>query len=133
MHKTLTGVQGMGALSEFDRLERKVEQQEARAQAYTDLSTDTLDSKFEALESESEVDRQLRELKAARPQGQLPPGDRRPGNHRPWTEVHVYHRAVATRLPGTGVEMTVRPVGTLRGKAGLTPEEVTWLQPTAAW
>ena len=67
----------MGSTSEFDRLERKVAQQEARAQAYTELSTDTLDSKFEALESESEVDQQLRELKAARQQGQLPPG--RPG------------------------------------------------------
>ena len=74
MHKTLTGVQGMGSASEFGRLERKVEQQEARAQAYTDLSTDSLDSKFEALESESELDKQLRELKAARQQGQLPPG-----------------------------------------------------------
>jgi phage shock protein A len=74
MHKTLTGVQGVGSLGEFDRLERKVEQQEARAQAYTDLSNDTLDSRFEALEAESEVDRQLRELKAARQQGQLPPG-----------------------------------------------------------
>jgi phage shock protein A len=73
MHKTLSGVRGMGSMGEFDRLERKVEQQEARAQAYTELSTDTLDSKFEALESESEVDRQLRELKAARQQGQLPP------------------------------------------------------------
>lgn len=74
MHKTLGSVQGMGQLGEFDRLERKVEQQEARAQAYTELSTDNLDSKFAALESESEVDRQLRELKAARQQGQLPPG-----------------------------------------------------------
>jgi phage shock protein A len=74
MHKTLSSASGMGSMSEFDRLERKVAQQEARAQAYTELSTDTLDSKFEALESESELDKQLRELKAARQQGQLPPG-----------------------------------------------------------
>jgi phage shock protein A len=74
MHKTLTGVQGMSSTSDFARLERKVEHQEARAQAYTDLSTDSLDTKFEALESESEVDKQLRELKAARQQSQLPPG-----------------------------------------------------------
>lgn len=75
MHKTLTGVQGMGSLSHFDRLERKVEQQEARAQAYTDLSTDTLDTRFAALEEESEVERQLRALKASRQQGQLPSGN----------------------------------------------------------
>ena len=37
-------------------------------------STDTLDQKFAALETESEVDRQLRELKARRQQSQLPSG-----------------------------------------------------------
>ncbi|MGE3270014.1 MAG: PspA/IM30 family protein [Chloroflexota bacterium] len=74
MHKTLTGIKGVGSLGEFDRLERKVEEQEARAQAYTDLSVDSLDDKFAALEAESEIDRQLRELKEARQQGQLPPG-----------------------------------------------------------
>jgi len=74
MHRTLTGIRGVGSLGEFDRLERKVEQQEARAQAYTELSTDTLDQKFAALEQESEVDRKLRELKERRQQAQLPPG-----------------------------------------------------------
>jgi len=74
MHKTLTGIQGAGSLSDFSRLERKVEEQEARAQAYTDLSTDSLDQRFAALESESEVDRKLRELKERRQQAQLPPG-----------------------------------------------------------
>ena len=76
MHKTLGGIRGVGSLGEFERLERKVEEQEARAQAYTELSTDTLDQKFAALESESEVDRQLRELKERRRAGQLPPGGR---------------------------------------------------------
>jgi phage shock protein A len=74
MHKTLGNIRGVGSLSDFDRLERKVEEQEARAQAYTDLSTDNLDSKFAALEAESEVDRKLRELKERRAQAQLPPG-----------------------------------------------------------
>ena len=74
MHKTLGGIQSVGGLSEFERLERKVEEQEARAQAYTDISTDSLDQKFAALESESEVDRQLRELKEARAAKQLPSG-----------------------------------------------------------
>jgi phage shock protein A len=74
MHRTLGSIKGVGALGEFDRLERKVEEQEARAQAYTDLSVDTLDDKFAALETESAVDKQLRELKERRQQSQLPPG-----------------------------------------------------------
>jgi len=74
VQKTLSGVRGVGAMSDFERLEEKVEQQEARAAAYTDISTDTLDQKFATLEQESEVDRQLRELKAKKGQGQLPPG-----------------------------------------------------------
>jgi phage shock protein A len=74
MHKTLGGIKGIGSMGDFERLERKVEEQESRAQAYTELSTDTLDQKFAALEQESEVDRQLRELKAAREQKQLPSG-----------------------------------------------------------
>jgi phage shock protein A len=74
VHRTLSGVRGMGALSEFDRLEEKVEQQEARAAAYTELSSDTLDQKFAALEQESDLDRQLRELKEKQSQPQLPSG-----------------------------------------------------------
>ena len=72
MHKTLTGIRGVGKMGEFERLERRVEEQEARASAYTELSTDSLDDKFAALEQESDVDRQLRELKAAKQQPQLP-------------------------------------------------------------
>src|SRR4051794_5737215 len=76
MHRTLGGIQSVGGLSQFERMERRVEEQEARAQAYTDLSTDTLDDKFAQLEGESEVDRQLRELKERRQQSQLPSGER---------------------------------------------------------
>jgi phage shock protein A len=74
VHKTLSGIRGTGALSEFERLEEKVEQNEARAAAYTELSTDTLDQKFAALEQETDLDRELRELKAKKDQAQLPPG-----------------------------------------------------------
>jgi phage shock protein A len=74
MHRTLGSIQSVGGLSQFERMERRVEEQEARAQAYTDLSTDSLDQKFAALESESEVDRQLREMKEARQAKQLPSG-----------------------------------------------------------
>jgi len=76
MHKTLGNIRGVGAMGEFDRLEARVQEQEARAQAYTDLSVDTLDQKFAALETESEVARQLRELKERRAQRELPSGDR---------------------------------------------------------
>jgi phage shock protein A len=78
MHRTLGGIQSVGGLSEFERMERRVEEQEARAQAYTDISRDSLDEKFAALETESEVDRQLRELKEKRQQAQLPPGSESP-------------------------------------------------------
>lgn len=74
VHKTLSGIRGTGALSEFERLEERVQLQEARASAYTELSTDTLDQKFQTLEQETEVDRQLRELKAKRSVPELPPG-----------------------------------------------------------
>ncbi len=72
MHKTLSGMRGVGASAEFDRLTSRVEEQEARASAYTELGTDTLDDKFAALEQESDLDRQLRELKEKRQQPQLP-------------------------------------------------------------
>ena len=74
MHKTLTGIRGVGSMGEFERLERRVEENEARAAAYTELGTDSLDDKFAALEQESELDRQLRELKARKQQPELPPG-----------------------------------------------------------
>ena len=74
VHRTIGNIRGVGALSDFERLEDRVEQQEARAAAYTDLSTDTLETKFATLEQESEVDRQLAELKAKKSQPQLPSG-----------------------------------------------------------
>ena len=74
VHRTIGNIRGVGALSDFERLEDKVEQQEARAAAYTELSTDTLETKFATLEQESEVDRQLAELKARKSQQQLPSG-----------------------------------------------------------
>ncbi len=74
MHRTLSGISGSGTMGEFDRLERRVQEQEARASAYTELGTDSLEDKFAALESESDIDRQLRELKARKQQPQLPPG-----------------------------------------------------------
>jgi phage shock protein A len=53
-----------GALSEFERMEEKVSEQEARAKAYAELDQDTLDTRFKQLEEEDQINRELEELKA---------------------------------------------------------------------
>jgi phage shock protein A len=60
---TLSGLDQSSALSSFQRIEEKVSQQEARAAALGELDTDTMDRRFELLEQETEVDRQLAALK----------------------------------------------------------------------
>ena len=64
IRKTLAGVDAGGALSEFERMEEKVEEDEARAKAYGELDQDTLDTKFRHLEQEDAVNKELEELKA---------------------------------------------------------------------
>jgi phage shock protein A len=64
IRKTLAGVDAGGALSEFERMEDKVEQEEARAKAYAELDHDSLDDKFKELEHEDKLNRELEELKA---------------------------------------------------------------------
>jgi len=64
IRKTLAGVDAGGALAEFERMEEKVEEQEAQAAAYADLDQDTLDTKFRQLEQEDEVGKELAALKA---------------------------------------------------------------------
>jgi phage shock protein A len=64
IRKTLAGVDASGALSEFERMEEKVEEEEARAKAYADLDQDTLDEKFKQLEEEDELNRELAALKS---------------------------------------------------------------------
>jgi phage shock protein A len=64
IRKTLAGVDAGGALSEFERMEEKVEEDEARAKAYADLDQDTLDEKFKQLEEEDELSRELAALKS---------------------------------------------------------------------
>ncbi|MBI2755187.1 MAG: PspA/IM30 family protein [Chloroflexi bacterium] len=61
---TLSGLDAGGALAGFERMEDKVMMQEARASALAELDTDTVEQKFALMEQESEVDRQLAELKA---------------------------------------------------------------------
>src|SRR5437763_2674280 len=64
IRKTLAGVDAGGALSEFERMEEKVEEQEAQAKAYADLDQDTLDTRFRHLEEEDAVNKELEALKA---------------------------------------------------------------------
>jgi phage shock protein A len=61
---TLSGLNQNSALTSFDRIEQKVAMQEAQAAALGELDTDTTEHRFQLLESESEVDRQLAALKA---------------------------------------------------------------------
>jgi phage shock protein A len=70
---TLSGLDTSGALASFDRMEDKVNQQEARASALADLDHDSTEQRFALLEQESEVDKQLEELKAKK--GLAPAGD----------------------------------------------------------
>src|SRR4051812_16904184 len=64
IRKTLTGMDGSGAMSEFERMEERVNEQEARAKAYADLDQDTLDTRFKQLEQEDDVSKELEALKA---------------------------------------------------------------------
>jgi phage shock protein A len=61
---TLSGLDRSSAMGQFARIEEKVSMQEARAAALGELETDTMDKRFELLESDTEVDRQLAALKA---------------------------------------------------------------------
>ena len=61
---TLSGLDQSSALASFQRIEEKVSQQEARAAALGELDTDTMEHRFQLMEHESELDRQLADLKA---------------------------------------------------------------------
>jgi len=61
---TLSGLDQSSALGSFARIEEKVARQEAQAAALGELSTDTTDRRFELLQQESDIDRQLAALKA---------------------------------------------------------------------
>jgi phage shock protein A len=50
----------------FDRMKNKVQHTEAMTQASSELLSDDVNGKFAAMEKESEIDRQLAELKARR-------------------------------------------------------------------
>jgi phage shock protein A len=64
IRSTLAGLDQSSALSSFERIEEKVSMQEARAQALGELGNDTTEARFQLMEQEGEVDRQLAALKA---------------------------------------------------------------------
>ena len=66
IRSTLAGIDQSSALASFNRIEEKVNQQEARAAALGELDTDTMEHRFQLLQEETEVDRQLAELKASK-------------------------------------------------------------------
>jgi phage shock protein A len=63
IHQTMAGISQTGAFETLGRMEEKVMDQEARAKAAAQMSTDSLEERFKVLESESDLDRQLQELK----------------------------------------------------------------------
>jgi phage shock protein A len=73
IRETLAGVDTSSALSHFEAMEDRVEESEARAKAAAELETDSLEERFQALESESTLDSDLAALKA-----QLSPGGDNP-------------------------------------------------------
>jgi phage shock protein A len=76
IHEVMTGLTDTSAFESFDRMTAKVEQIEAQAGAAVelsqDLSGDTMEQRFRALESSTDVEQELYALKA-KVQKELPP------------------------------------------------------------
>jgi phage shock protein A len=77
IHEVMTGLTDTSAFEAFDRMAARVEQTEAEAGAAVeisqDLSGETMEQRFRALESRTDVDEELRALKA-RVHRELPAG-----------------------------------------------------------
>lgn len=63
IQKAAARTTGVSALSDFARLENRVMEAEARAEALIELDSDSVEAKIQQLEQEEAVDRQLAELK----------------------------------------------------------------------
>lgn len=74
INQAMGGIDPSSAISAFERMEEKVLDMEARSEAVAELSGDTLDSKFAALESGSDVDFELQAMIEEMNGGALPPG-----------------------------------------------------------
>lgn len=64
IHDVMTGLNDRSAFANFDRMEKKVMEIEAQADAAVELETASLDDEFKALEAGSGVDDELAALKA---------------------------------------------------------------------
>lgn len=64
IQETLGKSNGQSAMTAFERMEQKVNEEEAHASALHELNTDTLESKFKALEGDSDVEDELAALKS---------------------------------------------------------------------
>jgi len=76
IHEVMTGLSDTSAFESFDRMASKVERIEAQADAAVEisqeLSGDTMEERFRALESSTDVEQELHALKA-KVQKELPP------------------------------------------------------------
>jgi phage shock protein A len=76
IHEVMTGLSDTSAFESFDRMASRVEQLEAQADAAVEISHeltgDTMEQRFRALESSTDVEQELSALKA-RVQKELPP------------------------------------------------------------
>jgi phage shock protein A len=76
IHEVMTGLSDTSAFESFDRMATRVEQLEAQANAAVEMSQeltgDTMEQRFRALESSTDVEQELNALKA-RVQKELPP------------------------------------------------------------
>lgn len=76
IHEVMTGLSDTSAFESFDRMATRVEQLEAQADAAVEISQeltgDTMEQRFRALESSSDVEQELSALKA-KVQKELPP------------------------------------------------------------
>ena len=64
IRQTLANADSTSALGDFQRMEEKVDEQEARAKAYAELDEDTLDQRFKQMEQEDDISKELEALKA---------------------------------------------------------------------
>lgn len=76
IHEVMTGLSDTSAFESFDRMASRVEQLEAQADAAVEMSQeltgDTMEQRFRALESSTDVEQELNALKA-KMQKELPP------------------------------------------------------------
>ncbi|MFN0074309.1 MAG: PspA/IM30 family protein [Chloroflexota bacterium] len=64
IRETLQGIDKTSAVSDFERMDDRVSRQEAEAKALRQLETDDVEERFKKLESDSDVDAQLADLKS---------------------------------------------------------------------